>query len=79
MITRFLIGDAVVWSRLSRGGYGYVVPVNGIVRRIGIKRVKIAVELKTGETVERWVNPDHLNHRALGGSLPPRRPCVSGR
>lgn len=39
-------GDRVVWSYRPRGGYGYVVPVAGVVDQVLGSRVQIFVARK---------------------------------
>lgn len=62
----FKEGDRVTWS-MAAGGYGFVVPVAGIVRKVGRSRVRIEVAQKVaGEWVRvlKQVSPAKLTHRA---------------
>lgn len=58
-------GDRVTWSYEPRGGYGYVIPVAGIVRKVGV-RVRIEVARKVnGVWVREFksVKPESLARR----------------
>lgn len=58
-------GMPVVWDHVPRGGYGYVVPVDGIVvSRTASGRVTIQVKLRTGELVNRTVHARNLRRRS---------------
>lgn len=58
-------GMKVTWDHVPRGGYGYVVPVDGIVvRRTPSGRVTIQVQLRTGEKVTRTVDARNLRRRS---------------
>lgn len=58
-------GMPVVWIHTPRGGYGFAVPVDVVVVRVGPKRVRIRVALKDGQHVERVVKPESLRSRYL--------------
>lgn len=68
--------DRVTWRFEPRGGYGYVVPVAGIVRKVTASRVTIEVARKVdGAWVREFksVKPETLSPRteavvALGES-----------
>lgn len=62
-MTEMQTGDRVTWLYEPRGGYGYVIPVDGTVIRIGPRRIMIAVSKCNGDRVERWVQPDRLRER----------------
>jgi hypothetical protein len=58
--------DRVTWRYEPRGGYGSVIPVAGIVRKVTAKRVIIEVVLKVhGEWVRetKSVLPEKLSPR----------------
>jgi hypothetical protein len=57
-------GDQATWLHEPRGGYGYVIPVNAVVVRVGPKRVLIEVARVNGDLVQRWVTPDRLRERS---------------
>lgn len=63
----FAPGTRVTWLHEQRGGYGYVVPVAGVVVRTGRKRVLIRVARRVlggeWETLERWVDLAKLKPR----------------
>jgi hypothetical protein len=61
----FTIGQAVTWLYEPRGGYGYTIPVDGLVTKIGPKRVQIEIRKASGELVRRWVTPDRLRGREV--------------
>jgi hypothetical protein len=52
-------GDRVTWRYTPRGGYGYVIPVDGVVVRVG-KRITIRVQRTNGEDVLRSVKAESL-------------------
>lgn len=61
-----MIGDRVNWNFSPRGGYGYIIPVAGVVIKVGQKRLQIRVAQKTAEGWEqsfRWVNPINVSSR----------------
>lgn len=58
-------GMAVRWIHNPRGGYGFAVPVDAVIVRVGPKRVRIRVLLKDGRHVERVVLPESLRSRYL--------------
>jgi hypothetical protein len=41
-------GDRITWAFTPRGGYGFVIPVAGVVKRITAKRATIEVVKKVG-------------------------------
>lgn len=55
----------VTWIHNPRGGYGFAVPVDAVVVRVGPKRVRIRVTLKDGRQVERLVKPESLRPRYM--------------
>lgn len=57
------IGDRIDWLHEPRGGYGYIIRVPGVVRKVTSKRVQIEVQKATGETVMRSVMADRLRDR----------------
>lgn len=57
------VGQAVTWIYTPRGGYGWPIPVDGIVIAVTSKRVKVEVQKRSGEMVQRWVTPDRLKPR----------------
>jgi hypothetical protein len=58
-------GMLVRWIHNPRGGYGFAVPVDAVVVRVGPKRVRIRVPLKDGRHVERIVAPESLRSEYL--------------
>ena len=58
-------GMTVFWIHNPRGGYGFAVPVDAVIVRVGPKRVRIRVPLKDGRHVERVVLPASLRSRYL--------------
>jgi hypothetical protein len=72
----FKVGDHVTWNYEARGGYGYVIPVPGVVTKLGSQRVEIAVPSQSKQVrtrvgsitlpdsqwikVTRWVKPENL-------------------
>ncbi len=58
-MSTFTAGQLVTWLHEPRGGYGYTVPVDGVVIKVG-KRVKIAVQKRDGTWVQRWVTEQRL-------------------
>lgn len=76
-VRSFCVNDRVTWAMLA-GGYGLVLPVPAIVRKIGTRRVQIEVVQRIDG---RWVRvskkvlPDRLSPRTshvpeLDDSLP---------
>ena len=67
MTTTLCPGDRVNWWHRQRGGYGYLVPVAGVVERVGPRRVQIRVaqQVRPGwwRQVVRWVDPSRLTPR----------------
>lgn len=59
----FRIDQTVTWAYTPRGGYGYTYPVNGVVTKVGPKRVQIEVMTRRGEPKRVWVTPDKLAAR----------------
>lgn len=60
------IGDKVNWNMKARGGYGYVIPVAGVVTETGNKRVQIRIAMRADgqwEHTTRWVAPASLSRR----------------
>lgn len=55
----------VSWIHVPRGGYGFAMPVDAVIVRVGPKRVRICVPLKDGRSVERVVTPESLRPRYL--------------
>jgi hypothetical protein len=56
-------GRRVVWLQVPRGGYfslDHSSPVDAVVTGVGLARVRIRVQKRTGEAVERWVSPERL-------------------
>jgi hypothetical protein len=56
-------GRRVVWCPAPRGGYfswDRYVPVDAMVTGVGLRRVRIRVQRRTGEFVEHWVPPERL-------------------
>jgi hypothetical protein len=58
-------GMTVGWIHNPRGGYGFAVPVDAVIVRVGPRRVRIRVALKDGRQVERVVSPESLRSRYL--------------
>lgn len=58
-------GMSVRWIHNPRGGYGFAVPVDAEVVRVGPKRVRICVTLKDGRRIERVVGPEALRSKYL--------------
>lgn len=56
----FQTGYRITWLHQPRGGYGYVIPVDGTVVRVAGQRVVIRVPLKSGALVDRRVRPENL-------------------
>lgn len=55
-------GDLIVWHHVPRGGYNnFVHVVPGVVVRIGVDGVSIAVRKTDGFVVQRWVKRDSLS------------------
>jgi hypothetical protein len=61
--TNFQVGDSVTWLHQPRGGYGYVIPVNATVTRIGERQIQIRAERKDGGTKLTYVLPLNLRKR----------------
>lgn len=60
----FQIGEAVTWLHQPKGGYGYVIPVNATVVKVGKCQVQIDAELKDGGTKRTFVLPLNLRKRS---------------
>lgn len=60
------VGQAVIWRHEPRGGYGYIIPVDGVVTRIRSGRVEILVRRRSGEPARVWVKPEKLRARDAG-------------
>lgn len=61
--TTFTPGQQVTWYYQAAGGYGYIIPVNGLVTKVSPTRVKILVTTVTGLERELWVYPHNLEGR----------------
>ena len=59
-LATFKPGDAVTWLYTPRGGYGYRIPVDAIVRKLGARRVQIEAPLASGALRLIWVTPEKL-------------------
>ena len=66
----FAIGDRVTWTHTSPSGYHYLVPVAGVVRKIG--RVRVQIEIRVSEQFgrqwlvqHRWVARETLTPRII--------------
>ncbi len=59
----FSAGDAITWLHQLRGGWGYIVPVDGTVVRLAGQRIVIRVPLRDGSLIECRVRPEHLRQR----------------
>jgi hypothetical protein len=58
------LGRAVTWRSVPRGGYSSPdrpYPVDGEIAGLGAARVR--VRTRSGETVERWIDPKNLQPR----------------
>lgn len=53
-------GAVVTWLHVPRGGYGYVMPVDGKVLSVGRTKVRIEVKSSHGTKLVRSVMPAHL-------------------
>jgi len=58
-------GMSVCWIHNPRGGYGFAMPMDAVIVRVGPRRVRILVPLKDGRQVERVVSPESLRSRYL--------------
>jgi hypothetical protein len=56
-------GQVVRWIHTPRGGYGFTMPIDAIVKKVCEKRVRIEVLLRDGRRVERVVTPESLRPR----------------
>ena len=59
----FRPGDPVTWLYETNRGWGYRFRVSAFVVRVTPKRVGIAVSMKDGSWVPRWVTRERLEHR----------------
>jgi hypothetical protein len=60
------LGQAVTWLSVPRGGYfspDRPYPVDGEIAGLGATRVRVRVQTRSGEPVERWLDPAHLRPR----------------
>jgi len=57
------IGQSVTWLHTPPGGYGYTLPVDGIITRINSTRIQIQVAKRDGSPALRWVKLDKLRPR----------------
>lgn len=60
------IGDRINWRWSPRGGYAYIIPVAGVVLKIGKARLLIRVAQRTAagwEQKTRWVNSANVSPR----------------
>lgn len=53
-------GDRVTWMHEPRGGYGYQIPVDATVVRVGPRRVLIEAVTAAGVAKQVWVAPERL-------------------
>lgn len=56
-------GMAVAWIHEPRGGYGFAVPVDVVVVKVCVSRVRIEISLRDGRRVTRVVRPESLRRR----------------
>ena len=63
-MTTFHPGDQLTWLYTPRGGYGYMIPVNAEVVKVGAKTVRVRVLRTNGQLVERNVKPESLRPRS---------------
>lgn len=54
------VGARCTWLYMARGGYGYLIPIDATITRLGRARVEIEVKKQSGELVRRWVRPGSL-------------------
>jgi len=60
----FEVGQPVTWHYTPRGGYGYTVPVDATVTKIGPRRVQIEALSQWTRAMKRvWVDPANLSAR----------------
>ncbi|CAG7857857.1 hypothetical protein MCAMS1_02830 [biofilm metagenome] len=65
-MSAFKPGDRVNWLYTSSGGYGFTVPVAGVVVKVGNAKIQIKVAEKIdGKWVSqlKWVKPERLTPR----------------
>ncbi|WP_026370027.1 hypothetical protein [Kallotenue papyrolyticum] len=60
---RFRPGDLATWLHTSRGGYGYVIPVDAQVVRVNHKTIRVRVQRRDGSYTEINVRPERLRPR----------------
>lgn len=53
-------GDYVTWLHQPRGGYGYILRVPGVVKKVGRVKAQIEVAMTTGLMATRWVKNESL-------------------
>ena len=56
-------GDTVIWKQKPNGGYGFIVPVDATILRIGEKMATIEVRRTNGATVKRVVRIESLREK----------------
>jgi hypothetical protein len=59
-------GRAGTWPSVPRGGYfspDRPYPVDGEIAGLGATRVRVRVRRRSGEAVERWIDPARLRPR----------------
>lgn len=56
-------GDTVIWKQKPNGGYGFIVPVDATILRIGEKTATIEVRRTNGATVKRVVRIESLREK----------------
>jgi hypothetical protein len=59
-------GEPITWLNVPRGGYGFAMPVDAIVRKVCAKRVRIELLLTDGRHVERVVTRASLRLASAG-------------
>lgn len=60
-------GDLMSYQYTPRGGYGFSYPVNAEVVKVNAKTVRVRLQRRSGEMVERNVSLDKLTARAEQG------------
>lgn len=58
-------GDKMTWMYTPRGGYGFSYPVNAEVVKVNAKTVRVRVQRRNGQVVERNVKTESL-HEPVG-------------
>ncbi len=66
------VGEKTTWWYTPRGGYGYRIPVDVTVTKLGAKRIQVAAPLASGSLRLIWVSPESLER---SGSSPERTPA----